>query len=263
MLVYTKKYGTLFIKMLILNIKGLRSYGTDFFIGVIGMAIKNISNIILLLFLYNLIPEINGWNLYQMMYLYSISTISFSLWRCLFMNTLNISYYVKYGKLDAFLTKPANPLFLIFMEGFDDDAWGDLLVGIILNIYITICLDISLIFIPIVLILSFFTSLIFASTSIIGSIFSLKTVGINDFSDIPYMIYEFIKYPTSIYGKFVQIFFSTLLPISWISYIPASSIIFSKNMLYIFFTIVFSILYFTFAYIIWNDYLKKYTSSGS
>ncbi|RSU06150.1 hypothetical protein CBF30_10545 [Vagococcus entomophilus] len=28
-------------------------------------------------------------------------------------------------------------------------------------------------------------------------------------------------------------------------------------------TIVFSILYFIGAYVIWNDYLKKYTSSGS
>ena len=34
------------------------------------------------------------------------------------------------GNFDRFLVKPLHPLFQIFMEGFDDDAWGDLIVGI-------------------------------------------------------------------------------------------------------------------------------------
>lgn len=52
----------------------------------------------------------------------------------------HIKYLILYYKRaikDILLIKPLNPLFLIFMEGFDEDAWGDLAVGIFLYFYIS------------------------------------------------------------------------------------------------------------------------------
>ena len=149
------RYVNLFWKYFSLNVKGLKSYGTDFYIGIFAMMIKNISSLFLLFFLYTLVPKLDGWSFYEILYLYSLSTMGFAMWRCLFMNTLNISYYVRNGILDRFLVKPINPLFQIFMEGFDDDAWGDLIIGILINIICMYQLQLSWYSLLFSLILSF------------------------------------------------------------------------------------------------------------
>lgn len=192
------RYIRLFWQYLKLNIKGLKSYGTDFYIGVLAMMLKNISSLFLLFFLYTLVPTLEGWSFFELLHLYSLSTMGFAMWRCLFMNTLNISYYVREGEFENFLVKPLNPLFQIFMEGFDDDAWGDLVIGMILNVVCILQLHLSWWSFVFAVILAFFGSLIFASFSILGSIVSLRTVGVSDFSDIPYLIYEFMKYPMTL-----------------------------------------------------------------
>lgn len=166
------RYIRLFWQYLKLNIKGLKSYGTDFYIGVLAMMLKNISSLFLLFFLYTLVPTLEGWSFFELLHLYSLSTMGFAMWRCLFMNTLNISYYVREGEFENFLVKPLNPLFQIFMEGFDDDAWGDLVIGMILNVVCILQLHLSWWSFVFAVILAFFGSLIFASFSILGSIVS-------------------------------------------------------------------------------------------
>lgn len=256
----------LFFQYFQLNIKGLKSYGTDFYIGIFAMMLKNISSLIGLFFVYTVIPKIDGWNFYELLYLYSLSTMSFALWRCLFMNTLNISYYIRNGIFDRFLVKPLHPLFQIFMEGFDDDAWGDLIVGIFLNVFTTVQLKLPLWLIPYTIVLSFFGSLVFAGFSILGSIFSLRTVGVNDFSDIPYLIFEFMKYPLTLYGTLFSILFTYVIPVAWISFIP-SKIFLSGNILVSSYTLIGSciitLIFFLVTCLVFNFYLKEYTSTGT
>lgn len=260
------KLMKLFWKYFQLNIKGLKSYGTDFYIGIATMMLKNLSNLVLLFFLYTLVPVVNGWSFYELLYLYSLSTMGFAIWRCLFMNTLNISYYVRNGILDRFLVKPVNPLFQIFMEGFDDDAWGDLFIGIIINIICVVNLQLSWMTLFASLVVAFFASLIFASFSILGSIMSLHTVGVSDFSDFPYLVYDFIKYPITMYGNLLTTIFTYFFPIAWISFIPSQLIIsnqIGKMFLAILSTGAVALLIFTISCILWSRYLKYYTSTGT
>ncbi len=195
-----KKYLKLFFMYGYINIKELKSYGIDFYLGSMAMFLKNIANLFIIFFIYNIVNviNINGWNINEMIYLYSIITISFSIWRCFFINTLNISYYIINGKLDLLLIKPVNPLFLIFMEGFDEDAWGDLAVGIILYIYISFKLNLPILNIVLVFLIALVGGLVFAAISVLGSLFSVIFLGSSNFSDLPYIIYEFAKYPINI-----------------------------------------------------------------
>ena len=260
------RYVNLFWKYFSLNVKGLKSYGTDFYIGIFAMMIKNISSLFLLFFLYTLVPKLDGWSFYEILYLYSLSTMGFAMWRCLFMNTLNISYYVRNGILDRFLVKPINPLFQIFMEGFDDDAWGDLIIGILINIICMYQLQLSWYSLLFSLVLSFFASLIFASFSILGSIISLKTVGVSDFSDIPYLVYEFMKYPITLYGNVLVIIFTYIIPIAWISFIPSRVFIendFLNSLLLLLMSVGIALLFFSFSCFVFLRYLKSYTSTGT
>ncbi|WP_064612542.1 hypothetical protein [Streptobacillus moniliformis] len=77
-----KKYLKLFFMYGYINIKELKSYGIDFYLGSMAMFLKNIANLFIIFFIYNIVNVINGWNINEMIYLYSIITISFSIWRC-------------------------------------------------------------------------------------------------------------------------------------------------------------------------------------
>ncbi|ACZ01936.1 ABC transporter permease [Streptobacillus moniliformis] len=261
-----KRYLKLFFLYLYINIKELKSYGIDFYLGSIAMFLKNISNLFLIFFIYNIVNVINGWNINEMIYLYSIVTISFSIWRCFFINTLNISYYIINGKLDILLIKPLNPLFLIFMEGFDEDAWGDLAVGIIIYFYISFKLNLPILNIILVFIIALLGGLVFSGISVIGSLFSIIFLGSSNFSDLPYIIYEFSKYPINIFNPVISILFKTIIPVAWIGYIPAYINLKdgNQNLIIVFLISVFiTILYFIIVVLIWNNVLKKYSSSGT
>lgn len=259
------RYTKILLKYMKINFKELRSYGVDFYIGSIAMFLKNISNLFLIYIIYNLVHEINGWNIYEMIYLYSLVTISFSIWRCFFINTLNITYYVKSGRFDLILTKPVNPLFLVFMEGFDEDAWGDLAVGIVLYIYVSIILKINIISIILVFIIAIVGGLVFSAVSVLGSLISIIYVGVSNFSDLPYIIFEFGKYPISIFSPILIFIFKTIIPIAWITYIPAMAVLKNNYNIYIIFfiSIIISLLYFITVSVLWNICLNKYSSSGT
>lgn len=248
------------------NIKELKSYGVDFYLGSFAMFFKNIANLTIIYFIFNIVNVINGWDIKEMIYLYAIVTISFAIWRCFFINTLNISHYVVSGRLDMLLVKPLNPLFLIFMEGFDEDAWGDLAVGIMLYTYISYLLKISLIYSVMVFILAILGGLVFAGLSVLGSLLSVIFLGSSNFADLPNTIYEFSKYPITIFSYVLIVIFKTIIPIAWISYIPAYSVLKEdgKNFYLIFLiSAIISILYFVVIVLIWNKFLKKYSSSGT
>lgn len=260
------RYIQLFFKFLTLNLKGLKSYGNDFYIGVATMMLKNVASLVTLFFLYNLVPQIDGWSMYELLYMYSLSTMGFAMWRCLFMNTLNISYYVRKGILDSMLIRPLNPLFQIFMEGFDDDAWGDLIIGIIINIICIITLDLSWLNLACALLISLFASLIFASISILGSIISLRTVGVSDFSDLPYLLYELIKYPITLYGTWMTAILTFVVPIAWVSFIPSKILIAGNQWEIIKMlgqTSISALVFFGLSCVLWQHYLKRYTSTGT
>lgn len=248
-----------------INIKELKSYGIDFYLGSFAMFLKNLSNLFIIYAIYNIVNVINGWDIYEMTYLYALVTISFSVWRCFFINTLNISNYIVSGKLDLLLSKPLNPLFLIFMEGFDEDAWGDLALGLVMYFYTSYILKIKLISVFLILLISLSGGLVFAGISVLGSLISILYLGVNNFSDLPYMIYEFSKYPLSIFNTVISFVFKTIFPIAWISYIPALTVLKEKNNIFLIFivSIGLSIIYFVAIYKLWNYFLKKYSSSGT
>lgn len=258
---YIKVYKTTFR----LNLKSLMIYDTDFIIGVIAMIIKTAIKFSMLLILFNLITNIQGWTFEEMLFLYGFSTTACAIWHCFFIDTITIPYYIKTGEFDRFLMKPYNPLFLILIEGFDEDGWGELLFGIIISIIAIIRLKV---FTPLIILLPILwiaASLIYAGIAILLSTISFFTIGNADITDVTIELNEFSKYPLSIYGTGLKTIFTFIIPIGFTAYYP--SLVFIKdttynNISWMFGTILVGILFFIISCYIWMKVLKKYTSSG-
>lgn len=246
------------------NILPIKVYDKDFLFGVISMILDYASKLLILFFIFEIVDNINGWDYYQLLFIFGINTLCLSLWSCFCINTISLPYYIRDGKMDTFLIRPLHPLFQIMMDGFDEDAWGELIVGIIITVIGFIKLKLSLIFIIILPIVCISGAFIYAGISILFSTASFFTSTKVDFANLVFEFSEFAMYPMGIYNKSLRILFSTLIPIAFVSYYPSLGIFESvKNILLLILLPVISFVYFLITVKVWNIGLKRYGSTGS
>lgn len=260
-----QEYINIYKTTLKLNLKSLMVYDVDFIIGVIAMIIKTMINFATLLILFNIVTNIEGWTFNEMLFIYGFSTTACAIWHCFFIETITIPYYIKTGEFDRFLMKPYNPLFLIMIEGFDEDGWGELFFGIIISIISIIKMKLfnpTILILPILWIVA---SLVYAGISILLSTISFFTIDNVDITDVTMQLNDFSKYPLSIYSISLKMIFTFIIPIGFTAYYP--SLIFIEgstihNILLGMGTIFVGIVFFILSCYIWMRCLKSYTSSG-
>lgn len=262
---HLKYYIELYIAYFKVNMKSVMIYDIDYLIGIVAMIIKNIVNFGLILLLFHLIENIEGWTFNEMLFLYGYSTTAFAIWHCFFINVITIPYYIQIGTFDRFLLKPVNPIFQIMMDGFDEDGWGELIFGIIVLMIAIIRLDIwsyKLMFLPILLFSSCF---IYAGLSLIASTVSFFTIGSVDLTNLAMECQEFTKYPISIYNFSFRILFTCIIPVGFAAFYP-SLYYMSKYMQgakWLIITPLVTFGFFVLSCKLWNKALQKYSSSGS
>lgn len=257
------RYLRLLKEYLKVNLKALAVYDLDFYFAIFGMAIQNVLNIVALGFLFNIVPTIKGYTFSELILTYSLATLSFSIFRCFFINTLNIADFIHKGTLDTILVKPVNPLFQLINQRADEDSWGDLLVSFILVISVDLKLGypwyVTLMFIFI----SVFTSLIFLSLALLGNVVTLFSNGLSDLAEVTFDFFELSKYPLSIYSEALKWILTFILPIGWVASIPQRRIAQYHEWYWVLIIPIICIVFFIIIYQIWKLFLNNYQSTGS
>jgi ABC-2 type transport system permease protein len=260
-----KRYFNLYIDFFKINFKGILIYDLDFILGIIGLLLNKIMNFCILLFIFDIVKELKGWNFNQILFIFGFSSMGYALWHFFFINTISLTYYIRYGMLDRFLLRPVNPIFQIMTDGFDEDGLGDLIFGFVILIIAIIRLKLFsfyLLFLPLLVIGS---SLIYASISLLFSITSFFTVGNTNFSNLVTELNEFSKYPLPIYNHLLQIIFTLIIPIGFASYYPSLYFIsnFQQGLLIGLLSPIISLIFFVVVCKIWIYSLRFYKSSGT
>ncbi|MCZ3621966.1 ABC transporter permease [Lactobacillus mulieris] len=246
-----------------INLKSLAVYDLDFYFGIFGMMIQNVLNLVALSFLFNIVPQIKGFTYDDLLLTYSLSTFSFSIFRCFFINTLNLAEFINKGNLDTILVKPINPLFQLINQRADEDAWGDLLVSFVLLITVSLKLHYAWYIILMLIFISFFTSLIFMSIALLGNVVSLFSNGLSDLAEITFDLFELSKYPLAIYSAPLKIILTFILPVGWVASFPLERVATYHEMYWVLIIPLISIVYFVIIYKLWNIFINNYQSTGS
>ena len=121
------KFGLLNIRKNIRNEKELKS---SFIITIIGMAINNISFLIIWYYFGKTIGELNGWSPMDVFGLYGYGTTVFGLVVSVFAGIFDIPTYITTGNFDKYLLTPKNILLKVSTSKIQPSAFGDLLFGI-------------------------------------------------------------------------------------------------------------------------------------
>lgn len=239
----------------------------NFFIGVFCFVLSQITGILFLTLIFGQIPNLNGWSFYQILFIYGFAQLPRGLDHLI---ADQLWYFsrdtIVKGEFDRYLLRPLNPLFQLFAETLQLDAFGELLVGIVITVYSLVHLDVRItvikIFAFIIAILA--GSVIYTSVKLFFASLSYWIKQSFPILNIVYMFSDFTKYPNSIYGKGIQIILSYIIPFAFTAFIPASYFLDKESFIYaIGGTCIVAVLVGIISYSVWKIGMKSYESAGN
>ena len=259
---YAKIYG----KILVQDLKSKMSYRADFIISTIGMIISNLVGFVTFYILFSNFPSINGWTMYEMLFMYGFSLIALTPLQCLFDNNWNLRFMVKSGDFIKYCFRPINVFFYFISEVFDVKGLGQLFFGIGTLSYAWNKLAIPVTFITISQTVLF---LLAASLFMIAIMnFAAATCfWIKNSGYVMVMMFrfkDFAKYPASIFNTFFRVIFTFVIPIAFIAYYPSLVVLRPDSVpLLSWLSPVLGLAFFYLSYKFWILGARKYDGTGS
>lgn len=259
-------YLRIYRKILAQDIKSKMSYRADFIISTIGMICTNVAGFISFWILFRNFPSVNGWNYYEMLFLYGFSLIALTPVQCLFDNNWSLRIYVYSGDFIKYCFRPINLFFYYQSEVFDIKGLGQLAFGIGTLAYAWT--KIGLGFTPFIL-LKVVVFLLTASLIMIAMQNAAAATCFwiqNSFYvlDLVTRFKDYAKYPITIFNPVFRFVFTFLIPIAFIAYYPSLVVLRPDEVPLLSLLSPFvGILFFWLSYRFWMYGAMKYSGTGS
>ena len=215
--------------------------------------------------------EINGWDYGQLAFLYGISVISHALSMIFFVQGWFMGFFVIEGEFDRFLTRPLSVLYQFFFTNINVFGLTDLVPGILVFIYGCNKTGFSFSAANIlgIIVMLIGAVLIRGGIYILLGSTSLWTKSANDFGQYTQEIFDkTTMYPLSMYPEGLQLILTSIIPIGWVSFYPASELLgietaFSAGGLGVWITLFAGIAVMLVAGAVFKIGMKRYESAGN
>lgn len=222
-----KKYLKIFVKIVSYNLKQQMEYRTNFLLSIPVHLSWTIKEVIVIHVLYDYTDIILGWKKDEFIFLLGTYFIIDSIVSCIILpNLQNLSECIRDGFFDHVLLKPIDSEFYTLTYTFNIGVVFAALVGVILNIYacINIEIEISLFLLCGYLFFVFFGIIIFSSVIIIFALPVFKTIKIDYIRNVFICIANIARKPTDIFPNYIKkgLYICT---IGFISYVPTCFIL--------------------------------------
>lgn len=259
-------YLDIYRKILLQDLKSKMSYRADFVISNIGMIVSNLVGFVTFYILFQNFPSINGWTMYEMLFLYGFSLVALTPVQCFFDNNWNLRYAVKTGDFIKYCFRPINIFFYYISEVFDVKGLGQLAFGVGTLVYAW-----SHLALPV-------TAATIAQTVLFLIAASLFMIAIMNFAAatcfwiqnsgyimvIMFRFKDFAKYPASIFNSVFRIVFTFVIPIAFIAYYPSLVVLRPNSVpLLSWLSPVIGLIFFYLSYRFWLLGARKYDGTGS
>ena len=259
-------YTRIYFKIIAQDIKSKMSYRADFIISMIGMIATNLAGAISFWIIFQNFPTVQGWNFYEMIFLYGFSLISATPAQCMFDNNWDLRYKVFSGDFIKYCVRPINIFFYYMSEIFDVKGLGQFAFGIASVVFAWIKLELR---VPVLSILLFVVAAVSASLFVIAilNVAACTCFWImNSFFalSLSNTLRDYAKYPITIFNPILRFLFTFIIPIGFMSFYPSQIFLRPENIPIIsWFTPVFGIIFFYISYKIWMKGALAYNGTGS
>ena len=219
-----KRYLRLYKALISQFFKVVMQSKVDFLMGLFGFFFTQISGILFLYLVFEQIPDLKGWSLEQLVFIYGFAQIPRGIDHLFTDNIWLVAWrLVINGDFDRYMLRPMNIFFQVIAEKLQPDALGELLVGTILVVYSAakgvVVLDAVHIALFVVSILA--GALIYTSIKLLFASLAFWIKRSGPFLQLAYDMAEFAKYPTEIYAKALRFVITWVIPFAFVAYLPA------------------------------------------
>lgn len=207
-------------------VKGALAYRSDFLLRSMITLLSNILFPLVTVLIYALGAQFPGWNMWEVLLLQSIYSMSTGAAAVLFGNVLWATMdHVQQGSFETVLLKPVSPLFYLITANFDLESNGLFLGGLAMTVVCGVksgsC---SWENVP-AFVLFFLGGLaVMSGMFLLMAAVSFKWVGNSRIPEIFDSIKSFGKYPAGIFPKKIQILCSFIIPVAVIGFFPAGAL---------------------------------------
>lgn len=220
-----KRYLSLYPSFLAKNLRESLAYKADFIMGVTAHLLIQTTGILFLSIIFSRVSSLNGWTYYQTLALYGFALIPSGLEQFFLHNIWSLpGSYIRLGNLDRILLRPMHPLFIITMDGtslhgFINTIYGAVVFGIAVN-----RLDIGFDMAKMLWLIVFSISGMFIYFAImtIMATFSFWFIDVMSGMVLVDSLNQFLKYPLSIFSKFIKGLLTFVIPYAFTSFYPAA-----------------------------------------
>lgn len=237
---------------------------------MLGKVLSFGSGFAIIAILLNRFNAIGSWSTWEVLLLYSMNILCYSIGATFAMPFADISMRISRGLIDSILTKPVNPMILYTCQNVSAGYTSNYIIGIGIMVLSLIKLNLSVsAFMVIHFALSLIGgTLIHAASLIACGVPSFWLVKASSFAEILYYdMAEFVDYPISIYSGVIQVILTWVLPYAFVNFYPVQVFLGKSDSIFppllSLLTPVVGIVWFFLAYQFWKFGLRAYQSTGS
>ena len=269
-----------YLKLYLVSIKrsiiSKLEYRKSSYINLFSFLFSNVCSILSIYFIVNSIPELKTsegyiWSAWEIGFLYGFTMLPVALDHLITDELWLVAYRrVKDGSLDSLFLRPAPTLFLVISETFQTEAFGELIVGVVMLIICGLRPEVSILFsfgnIILFIVAIIFGAIIISSLKIIFASFAFKIKSSGPLLQIIYNFISYTKYPLGIYHPIIKGLLTFILPFAIFISFPVEIFLgFSSWNPYILSLIIIAaaILLLFLSINIWNFFERRYESTGS
>lgn len=246
-------------------------YRVDAVLKSLAVFLREATGIIVIWFTLMKFDSINGWNIYEMVFLFSLLFLTYGIMIIFFTGLRDFGSTVRSGSFDRFILRPRGLLFqIIFVNSDWFAALGHGGLGVTLflisawKVGINWSLTNSLYYIFTIAGGILIQGAIFLTLATLN-IFMLQT---NSLKELLYWnMRKFAGYPISIFNKVIQIFMIYVMPFAFVNYFPAQFLLRKSDMsyseIYMYLTPIVGTVMYLAAYLFWRFGIRFYKSSGN
>lgn len=250
-------------------LKSRLEYKSDFFASIFANIMVAASGLLFVLFLIDgtVVPDIKGWNRYEVLFIYSYSMIAMALFTVVAPNLYRFGdKYIIEGQFDRVLLRPLGTLQQVLCESFNLESVGSLIVGIVVLLYSAS--ELELVFstydIAWLLLSSVSGGIILLGVFVFLASLSFHFEDRLGISAPVYNLINFSRYPLPIFNNIVQFVLRWVVPFAFVAFYPATHFLSREGFAVLcYFTPAMALIVTAIALLSWQFGVSRYASTGN
>jgi ABC-2 type transport system permease protein len=261
----------LYARLVGAQVRSQMQFRASFLLQALGQALGTIVDLIALILLFQRFPSLAGWSLGEVAFLYALGGIAFALSDMLCGGFDMLSLAIQAGTFDRVLTRPASVFLQTLGSDFALRRLGRVAQAVVALVLALSLIEVDWTALKLLVALSALVSgvVIFTAIWVIGAAVTFWTVQTSEVTNVfTYGGSELVAHPMNIYADWLRHFFTFVVPLAFVAYLPSVYILDRADPLGLprvlqFCSPLVAVLFFLAARAAWAMGVRHYQSTGS